>query len=246
MKTLPVRTLPATTAVERRHTPRHGAFASYRSCLRWEFGFSCAFCLTHESDLVEHGVEGTGLMSIEHHVPQSRDPAGVHVDEYANCYYACRFCNRSRGAEPNVDAIGQRLLDPCRDAWGAHFTTTDDRLEPRPNDGDAARTHRVYDLDDPRKRLMRRHREDVLKEAFRILRGGPQRLRRLLDAAARPMMPDRGALLEAAEDLRSLMGRAKRDVERFSAIPTDAEAACRCSTSEACSLPPFLETQVEA
>jgi hypothetical protein len=246
MKVLPDRTSPAPRAVERRHTPPRGAYPTYRACLRWEFGFTCAFCLTHESDLVEHGAEATGLMSIEHHLPQSHDRAGAHADEYANCFYACRFCNRARGALPVVDAHERRLLDPCRDAWGDHFIAIDDRLAPCANDGDAAYTHRAYDLDDPRKQQMRRTRREVLEEAFSLLEGGPPRLLRLLDIAAQAPAPYRAELLDAAQRLRELMTRARRDVERFSAVPADADPRCRCATTEACVLPPFLDAQSRA
>lgn len=96
MPTLPSRTnLP--DAIERTHTPAAGRYPTYRPCLRWDFAFACAFCLIHEADLAEHGVEGTGLTSIEHRVPRSDPSAGESLtDDYSNCYYACRFCNGSR------------------------------------------------------------------------------------------------------------------------------------------------------
>src|SRR5262245_33908467 len=115
---LPPRTAPAAAALDRRHTPKPGAYRRYRSCLRWEFGFSCAFCLTHESDLLAHGAEGWGLTGVEHLHAQSNNPTGEQVDDYRNCYYACRLCNGSKGDQPIVDALGRRLLDPCDDAWG--------------------------------------------------------------------------------------------------------------------------------
>src|SRR5436190_1471867 len=90
MNTLPRQTQPATAPIPRRHTPSRAGYATYRSCLRWEFGFTCAFCLLHEADLVEEGVQGTGLTTIEHHVAQSADL--TLVDTYENCFYACRYC----------------------------------------------------------------------------------------------------------------------------------------------------------
>jgi hypothetical protein len=212
--------------------------------LRWELGFSCAFCLTHESDLAEHGVEATGLTSVEHQVPRSLDPTGA--DQYPNCFYACRFCNRSRGVEPNVDASGRRLLDPCHDAWGTYFAAVEDRLAPRAAHGDAERTHRVYDLDDPRKRQMRRARAEVLRDAFRLLEEGPDRLVRLLRLATEAPAPHRAELTLAARELRELMVRATRDVARFSAVPGDADARCRCGKPGVCRLPSFIEAQLRA
>ncbi len=63
MRTLPRQTQPPATPIERRHAPAPGRYDSFRPCLRWDFGFTCAFCLLHEADLAEHGTEGTGLMS---------------------------------------------------------------------------------------------------------------------------------------------------------------------------------------
>ena len=246
MSILPDRTVPAATAVDRRHSPPPGPYTTYRPCLRWEFGFSCAFCLTHESDLAEHGVEATGLTSVEHQVPRSQDPTGGGANHYPNCFYACRFCNQSRGVERNVDALGRRLLDPCHDAWGACFTVLDDRLVPCAGDGDAERTHRVYDLDDPRKRQMRRTRAEVLRDAFRLLDEGPDRLARLLRLATEAPAQYRAELTLAARELRELMVRATRDVARFSAVPWDADAKCRCGTPGFCTLPSFIEAQLRA
>jgi hypothetical protein len=245
MNILPDRTAPATSTVDRRHSPSESAYPTYRPCLRWEFGFSCAFCLVHEADLVEHGAEGTTLTSIEHGVPQSRDPSGALVNRYTNCFYSCRFCNRARGFVPNMDATGRRLLDPCQDAWGAHFTAVDDRLLPRAGDRDATRTYYAYDLDDERKREMRRTREEVLRDAFRVLVEGAECSKRLLKIAARTSAPDRAVIMDAARQIREKMARARRDLVRFSAVPRDADPICRCpSPADTCLLPPFLEAQL--
>src|SRR5437879_2619929 len=97
---LPPQTHPPNEPIRRRHSPPRLAYEEYRSCLRWEFGFTCAFCLLHEADFVEEGARGTGLMWIEHHVAQSADPA--LVDTYENCFYACRYCNGARRIAPVV------------------------------------------------------------------------------------------------------------------------------------------------
>src|SRR5690349_1008078 len=102
MKILPPQTLPPNARIERRHQPegvtgRYG-YRAYRACLRWEFGFTCAFCLLHEADLAPFGAEGLGVMTIEHFVPVSVDEE--KAGEYRNCYYACRLCNQSRSNAP--------------------------------------------------------------------------------------------------------------------------------------------------
>lgn len=240
MKVLPPRTMPPTTVVERRHAPRQASYPTYRPCLRWEFGHGCAFCLTHEADLMEHGVEGTGQMGIEHQVPRSRD--GKRADDYTNCFYACRFCNQARGRQANVDPAGHRLLDPCHSAWSDHFVAVEDRLIPRRDDLDAERTHRVYDLDDPRKRVMRQRREELLAQALEVLHDGPLLLARLLDAAQAPGV-ERAGFLGEARLVRDYIIRAKRDLERFAIPPKDADVICNCSTTAACTLPVFLKVQ---
>jgi hypothetical protein len=118
-----------------------------------------------------------------------------------------------------------------------------DRLVPAANDGDAAYTHQVYDLDDPRKKTMRRTREDVLTEAFRVISKSPVIIERLL-REAEAQSDRRAEFVALAESLGSLMARARRDLVRFSAVPFDADPTCRCATSEACNLPAFLEVQV--
>ncbi len=50
-------------------------------------------------------------MSTEHRVLRSVDPSGA--DDYANCYYACRFCNEARGTAPLEDAGGRRSSGGC-------------------------------------------------------------------------------------------------------------------------------------
>ena len=208
MKILPSRTEPTTLAVPRRHTPRLGAYGLYRPCLRWEFGFTCAFCLTHETDLVEHGVRGWGLEWIEHLVPRSVDEA--RIDDYSNCYLSCRFCNEARSDTPNVDKLGRRLLDPCVAPWADHFLREGDSLEPRVGDPDAEYTWATYDFDDERKKVMRRTREARLEDALLTLREGPERVRRLLALAEKVSGADSDVLLREAEHLDALLRQTRK------------------------------------
>jgi hypothetical protein len=243
MKILPIRTEPPATVISRRHGPPQSAYGKYRACLRWEFGFTCAFCLTHEADLVEHGTEGWGLIWIEHFVPQKTDLA--RINDYTNCYWSCRFCNEARHDAPNVDERGRHLLDPCLTPWSEHFEMREDALLACDGDADAAYTRDTYDLDDPRKKVMRRSRAEALTEAFRTLRDGPDRLQRLVATAERSGSSTRAILLDEAQRLRELMPQALRQVERFRAVPTDRDESCRCSIPDHCSLPAFLDSQVQ-
>lgn len=62
MKILPPTTQPPLQAIERRHRPKKSRrWSDYRACLRWDFAFTCGFCLLHEVDLFgSEGGEGLG------------------------------------------------------------------------------------------------------------------------------------------------------------------------------------------
>ena len=214
-----------------------------RPCLRWELGFTCAFCLAHESDLVEHGAEGTGLMTIEHFSPAStaNTPADVEalLNDYRNCFYACRYCNGSRNDAPEIDRRGRKLLNPFSHAWGEHFVLSDDdRLFPVPDDLDAEYTAEVYDLNEARKLEMRRSRRERMDESLALIDRGPGLLDALLGLGVRS-----AELLMAAESLRKAMLSAEQSLMRHAAIPEDADTECRCGHGDHLSLPPALAEQ---
>lgn len=248
MKILPPRTFPPQSRIERRHRPadvtgRRG-YQSFRPCLRWEFGFTCAFCLLHESDLAEHGVEGLGLMSVEHFIPVSAEDA--LINDYENCFYVCRFCNGARGTASTLSKDGRRLLNPCREVWGEHFfASAGDRLVPYSGDSDAVYTAQVYDLDDLRKIRVRRSRRERIEEWTALLGRAPGLLRALLARAQSTRSAERKEeLLLAAHEVRVSLLRAVRDIRRYAAIPEDADQGCRCPGSEDCCLPTLLEEQM--
>ncbi len=174
MKILPPRTQPPSLPTQRRHNPQRarGAreYQAYRTCLRWDFGFTCAFCLLHEADFVRCAVRGLGLFTAEHIEPQS--VAVDRVNDYTNLVYACRWCNRSRSvASRTVD--GSILLEPTQVAWANHFYIDSDELAPRADDPDALYTHAVYNLNDSRKIELRQHRYRVITGCLRLLQEGP-------------------------------------------------------------------------
>lgn len=132
MSLLSPRSAPWRTRFERRHAPLSRSYGNFRQCLRWEFGFTCCICLTHEADLFEHGTEKTALIHIEHRQAQSASPAEANL--YDNCLLVCRLCNVARGALPVTSVSGVRLLSPVEDTWVDHFVVQGDRLVPQ--DGD--------------------------------------------------------------------------------------------------------------
>ncbi len=230
-------TPPPKTIRRQRHTPTSARYRAYRPCLRWDAGFTCCYCLVHETDLSIDGVDGTGLTSIEHIEPQSARPE--LADVYGNCAYACRFCNNIRLTQPVVHASGARLLNPWRDAWGAHFRLVDDYLRPL-YDGAAGRdaryTELVYRLNDKRKVSMRRRRREFFRDRQLFFAHDPQLLRR---QAQRQRIPaDRVRLIELARELQRKRALARRELSQRTAIPRDAPMTCRCASTHAHTLPP--------
>lgn len=245
LQILPPTTEPNRSPLERLHTPSKTTtllgYRYFRPCLRWEFGFTCAFCLIHEADLHEFGVEGTGLTWIEHFVPVGLKPE--LGNEYTNCFYSCRFCNSARGTRANEDEVGRRLLNPCEDVWGEHFEICEDRLVPLTRHGEY--TLDIYDLNDARKVRCRQRRRERLGEWLELIKRGPRMVIRLLDHAIEVQDPTlRRELLDEAELLRRFIKTAERELIRFRALPDDRDRSCRCDHTDHHRLPKWLLRQV--
>lgn len=216
----------------------------YRDCLRWDFGFTCAFCLLHELDLFGGlGGEGLGGTTIEHRVLRSEDPN--RQSEYGNCIYACRFCNRARSAHP-LKSRGRCLLDPTSEAWGRHFVVREDFLKPVAGDVDAIYTHEAYDLDDPRKVERRRARRVFLSDTKLLLDeldGEIDKVMRLSERLPEGDVDLFIAVVQMVKRLREQRSRTLADLVRYTVIPPDAPTECRCATTEMHSLPEELAKQ---
>ena len=246
MSILPHRTQPPRLKIDRIHQPeaasgRYG-YRAYRSCLRWEFGFTCSFCLLHEADWGIDGTESLGLMTIEHLVPVS--VRSEYVNEYRNCFYACRLCNVARSNKPSVSFDGSQLLDPCRHGWADHFYTTDDgRLLPREGDLNALYTSSTYDLNDERKVNLRQIRAERILELLEAIQSGQEMGQKLqvlcfLEESDRSLI-----LLEAALLLHTNVLAALDDLRRYAAVPNDTDPVCRCGRDDHHALPLWLAEQ---
>jgi len=194
--------------------------------------------LLHESTL-GIDVEGTGLMSIEHFETQALHPE--LRDEYSNCHLACRFCNGARGRRPSrLEHVS--LLNPCSATWADHFEIVDHCLQAVKGDEDASYTEAIYDLNDPRKTGLRRAHAETLTEAIEALREGPGLSEALIAEMKATTDPDRRTTLASAlQSVGKALQQAITQVQRFAAIPADADLQCRCSTEM--SLPRFVSTQ---
>lgn len=241
MKILPPIAQPWRRKIPRRHQPKPAGgkrgFRLYRACLRWDFGFTCAFCLCHEADLAAYGAEGTGLTHVEHFTTQRRNPDGRNA--YKNCYYICRFCNGARGNAPNRDRLGRVLLDPCGRVWQEVFVRVEERLTPRdPEDGDAAYTLEKYDLNEPRKIKARQMRQRRIAERLGFLEDTRGEVESLLDLAAEVRKPE---LVRLAKEIRRARQLACDDLMHFQAVPEDCDGSCRCQVTSHHNLPDFMQ-----
>lgn len=241
IKLLPKATKPWRIKIFRQHRPAESAYyQDFRACLRWEFGFSCTFCLLHESDLSEHGTKGWGLMWTEHGALRSQAPELAH--EYENCFYSCRFCNEARGTHPLVDEQQRRLLNPCKASWREYFELAeDDAIRVKGEHADAIYTYETYDLNDPRKVRMRRKRRRALGERLDLFfetRPLHDRLMQRAQDTGDPTFVDDARI--AWENFRY----ACEDLLRFLPIPEDASRRCACGPTQPYSLPEVLEEQL--
>lgn len=182
-------------------------------------------------------------MSVEHRVARSADPS--QQNRYENCFLACRLCNRARGATPHEGA-SHRLLDPTQDSWGDHFELAEDCLHPLFAEGDAAFTHRTYDLDDERKVVRRRLRRLLVSDRLLLLQRIGSELEDLLRLAEviRNRNPEVFfATVREIHRLRSDSLRALEDLRLFAAIPSDKPGDCRCASPEHLGLPTEFDAQ---
>lgn len=179
-------------------------------------------------------------MGIEHFSPVSADPG--QAGSYDNCFYCCRFCNENRWKTPAVDPLGRKLLNPCTHAWGSHFFVSGAYLLPVETDSDAVYTAATYDLNDPRRREMRRSRQKRLNESLSLMEDGPGLIASALAACRRAgTRQEVVELLAVAVRIHNEIRRAVKEVLRHLAVPTDADRSCRCGVTHV--LPAWLEAQ---
>jgi hypothetical protein len=250
MQILPLTTQPPNKPFTYRHAPKPGEFHTYRNCMRWEFGFTCPFCLIHESDIVRGGcAEGFGLTGIEHVLPQSTHDDQKHI--FTNCLYCCQMCNRSRSKKPLEEVkankkTGRRLLIPTAEKWADHFVSHGDELHPVVGDDNAKYTHEAYEIDDPRKIRLREMRRKLYEDHFSFLEDDPMSqsdmLLKLAEDLTRPA-DERDVLIKVAKVMRAHVEHAVQDLESYEAIPKDAPKSCRCGVTKWHKLPESLQDQ---
>jgi hypothetical protein len=88
-------------------------YKAFKPWLRDDFVFRCVFCLTREVWYPS----GQNAFHVEHLKPRSRAPE-LALD-YGNLVYSCGDCNSFKQDQ-------WPILDPCRNAYGAHFHVNED------------------------------------------------------------------------------------------------------------------------
>jgi hypothetical protein len=180
-------------------------------------------------------------MTIEHRNLRSEDPS--RAADYRNLLYACTYCNQARGWKPLVER-GVELLNPAATAWSEHFRLGDEyRLEPLQNDAAARRTARVYDLNEERRRKIRRTRDERLRYCLAQLAEIPAHLE-WLEEQMRASNLRSIEQLRLARGLRRDLRNAVRELELYRAVPRDAPAGCACPGRRKFELPPGLRRQL--
>ncbi|AUX27182.1 hypothetical protein SOCEGT47_077630 [Sorangium cellulosum] len=200
--------------------------------------------MLHEADLIEYGIGSTGLTTVEHVVPQSEDAGQSNT--YANCLYACRWCNRSRSKLPLHDGSGNVLLNPTTSAWADHFEVRDDKLSPKTGSGKY--TEVAYSINDPFKVQRRAARRKLIERCRTLVLEAPAEIERLSRVVGHLAASD---ALDEAEVVRSLARRlneqvalARQALERYQGVPVDADKACRCRLEP--TMPPQVAEQLIA
>ncbi len=159
------------------HHPDPSVPYGSNSCLPWEFGFTCSFCLLHENDYRRDTKLPPVGMSCEHIELQSTHPSLKNT--YNNLVWACMKCNRSRSTRPVTRSTDSaRLLNPREVIWSHRFSVNEQfEIVPRcANDKDAEYTITAYDVNNLLKRALRAARHAKLTGYLTSAdwKGGPQ------------------------------------------------------------------------
>jgi hypothetical protein len=198
--------------------------------------------MLHEADLVEYGIRPTGLTTVEHIVPQSED-AG-QSSTYANCLYACRWCNRARSTKPLHDENGNALLNPTTSAWADHFEVRDDKLAPKTGSGKY--TEVAYSINDPFRVQRRAARRKDIERCRTLVLEAPaeiEELSRVLESLVTSnKLEDAEAIRRLARRLNEQVALARQALERYQGVPVDADTECRCRPEP--TMPPQIADQL--
>jgi hypothetical protein len=180
----------------------------YRSCLRKDFLFACAYCNSHETE-VGRG-RSYGGFEIDHFKPKSKFKA--LRCSYRNLMWACPDCNRVKRETwptPAEEERGYRFVDPSRENMSDHLELLGVELIPKSSAG--AYTRDEVGLNSP-VHLYRRQNRIIARKRFAQI----EALISNAKAAGAPVQPE---LEQEILELRKVL---------LPQVVWDAPDACLC------------------
>lgn len=247
MKILPAVTSPSKILIERNHKPGPAEYTKYANCLRWDFGFTCAFCLRHEYDISPRGRSNLGVWTAEHTIPKAGSDEGkARKNDYTVLVYCCRPCNSKRSTEqknPTIKNAKERLLFPTDVVWSECFEVVEGVIKPKegPNKKSAEYTARAYEINHDDKVEDRIDRQQCYLDNLGVVERGDvtisiiQGKLRSLNARAR------NEAVKRVAKLRRSRQKSWRALKRYRAIPAMKTTECQCETPPDFVIPPFLK-----
>jgi hypothetical protein len=205
----------------RRHAPpKSRPYVEYRECLRLEFRYTCAYCLTTEREVGP--VDEFARFEIEHFKPQGRRKFKHLRCFYPNLLWSCHECNREKGdiwPDASEVAQGYHFIDPGQTALGLHLALSGSRVVSLTNAGE-------YMIDEiglnSAIHIYRRERRAQLLTIFATLDVSAQSLRTKLAAAV-----NHAALLGELDRIEASIAEIRTMLEP-TAPPWDAAISCAC------------------
>ncbi len=213
--------------IRRSHKPpKARPFAEYRNCLRFEFAYTCAYCLASEREVGPS--DKYGGFEIEHFKPR-----GVRQFRNLRCYYpnllwACHACNRAKSDTwPSVRELanGVRFIDPCVEPLGKYLSIRGDKVVALTSN--PAGQYMIDEVNlNSAQHVQRRQRRQKLARNFALLEATAETLRRRI----KPGMSDEAETLAELDTLT----RALNDLRLTQGVPPsppwDAPTDCRCAS----------------
>lgn len=102
--------------------PKARPYDEYRNCLRREFSFTCAYCLSTEPEIA--GSSAYGGFEIEHFKPKGLRIFRRLRSFYGNLLWSCHACNRAKREKWPSKAevgLGSRFVDPSTEPLGSYL-----------------------------------------------------------------------------------------------------------------------------
>jgi hypothetical protein len=94
-----------------------GGYRAFKSAVRMDFNFTCAYCL-----MAELHAAGPENFELDHFFPVSKFPQ--KEEDFYNLYYACHPCNHIKRAKwPAAELLSQGIgfVDLCSEDFANHF-----------------------------------------------------------------------------------------------------------------------------